>query len=54
MSDVLSGLVPALVKLAASVLARVRSGAPRVHCITDTFAQAMTRGLVRQEAWVEA
>lgn len=42
MSEVLSDVVPAVVDHAAALLAKVRTKNPRVHCITNTAAQAFT------------
>jgi hydroxyethylthiazole kinase len=42
MSEVLSDVVPAVVEHAAALLGRTRAKAPRVHCITNTVAQAFT------------
>lgn len=42
MSDVLSDVVPTVVERAATLIGRVRARAPRVHCITNTVAQAFT------------
>lgn len=42
MSDVLSGLVPTVVEHAATLLPTIRARNPRVHCVTNTVAQAFT------------
>ncbi len=42
MSEVLSDVVPAVVEHAAALLGRIRAKTPRVHCITNTVAQAFT------------
>jgi hydroxyethylthiazole kinase len=42
MAEVLSDIVPAVVEHAATLVGRIRAKNPRVHCITNTVAQALT------------
>jgi hydroxyethylthiazole kinase len=42
MPEAVSDVVPAVVERAAALLARIRAKKPRVHCITNTVAQAFT------------
>jgi hydroxyethylthiazole kinase len=42
MSDAVPDVVSAVVDHAAALLARIRARTPRVHCITNTVAQAFT------------
>jgi hydroxyethylthiazole kinase len=42
MSDVASDVVPAVIEHAAALPAKIRAKRPRVHCITNTVAQAFT------------
>lgn len=42
MSEVVSDVVPAVVEQASTLLSKIRAKNPRVHCITNTVAQAFT------------
>jgi hydroxyethylthiazole kinase len=46
MSEVASDVVPAVIEHAAALLAKIRARAPRVHCITNTVAQAFTANML--------
>jgi hydroxyethylthiazole kinase len=46
MSETLSDVVPTVVKAAKSLVARIRAHNPRVHCITNTVAQAFTANVL--------